>query len=357
MAQTSQRRRLVPKAAIIASVVIVILAGTAVVASLMVTRSRLVEVPAVTGLPASAAQDTIEAEGLVYELGGTRVSPTVPSGQVISQDPDPGALLDPGSVVRVVLSVGPQTFKVPDLVGTSVEGARDALSALGLTVVVEAVSSDTTETIVLEMYPAPGSSVSPGDEIRLSVPGGSDRSDVLLPYDLTGMTVLLDPSPAPAGSDTDASMEVARRLQALFVAAGAEVTSTRPPAGAPSSPDRVTAAGSSTADILVGIDIGVSGQGGLRVLYQPQTDGGAREAASMRYAQAITRAASLPTLVVREPAPVSDAVLSAFPGPGVRIEIGDASVDADRALFRDPSWADQVARAIYRGVGPTLSDT
>lgn len=346
-----------PKAAIIASVVIVALISSAVVASLMVARSRLVEVPAVTGLPASAAQDTIEAEDLIYELGGTRVSPTVPSGQVITQDPEPGTLLDPGSVVSVVLSVGPQTFKVPDLIGTSVEGARDALSALGLTVVVESVSSDTTQTIVLEMYPAPGSSVSPGDEIRLSVPGGSDRSDVLLPYDLSGMTILLDPLPAPAGSEMDASMEVARRLQALFEAAGAEVTSTRPPAGTPAPPDRATTAGSSTADILVGIDIATGGQGGIRVLYPPQGDGGAHEAPSMQYALAITRAASLPTLVVREPAPVGDPILAAFPGPGVRVEIGDASVDADRVLFRDPTWADQVARAIYRGVGPALSDT
>lgn len=355
MTQTPHRRRLVPRAAIVASVVIVFVISAAVAASLMVARSRLVEVPAVAGLPAKAAQQTIESEGLVYELGGTRVSPTVPSGQVITQDPDPGTLLDPGSVVTVVLSVGPQTFKVPDLIGSSLDGARDALTALGLTVVVESVSSDTTETVVLEMYPAPGAPVSPGDEIRLSVPGGSDQADVLLPYDLTGKTVLLDPSPAVPGADVDAGMEVSRRLQALFEAAGAEVASTRSGPGGPEPTDRVTTAGSSGADIVVGIDVATAGDGGLRVLYLPAGGDAAREAASKAYAQSITRAASLPTLVVREPAPSDDPVLAAFPRTGVRVEIGATSVDADRALFRDPNWADQVARAIYRGVGPALS--
>ncbi len=355
MTHTTHRRRLVPRAAIIASIIIIALIASAVAASMMVARSRLVAVPGVTGLPAEVARETIEAEGFVYELESSRVSATVPSGQVITQRPEPGTLLDPGSSVRVVLSVGPQTFKVPDLVGTSLEGARDALTALGLTVVVEAVSSETTVPVVLEMYPASGAPVSPGDEIRLSVPGGSKDADVLLPYDLTGITVLLDPLPAAEGADIDPAMEVARRLQSLFEAAGAEVVSTRP-LGASAAPDRVAIAAASTADILVGLDVGTAGEGGLRVVYGAADVGDGRQASSHAYAQAITRAASLPTLVVREPAPSEDAVLRAFPGVGVRVEIGDSSVEADRALFRDPSWADQVARAIYRGLGPAVSD-
>lgn len=354
MAQTSRRRRLVPRAAIIASIVIVLLITAATVASVTVARSRLVKVPAVAGLPASAAQETIEAGGLAYELSGTRVSSTVPSGQVITQDPEPGTLLDPGAVVSVVLSVGPQTFEVPDLVGSSLDGARDALSALGLTVVVESVSSETTEAVVLEMYPAPGAAVSPGDEVRLSVPGNAERTGVLLPYDLSGTSVLLDPLPAGAGSDTDAAMEVARRLQALLEAAGAAVSTTRSPGAVPTPADRTASAAASAADILIGIDVGRGGSGGLRVLYTQATDG--QVAADSRvYALAITRAASLPTLVVGEPAQVSDNVLGAFPGAGVRVIIGDSSNEADRALFSDPAWADQVARAIYRGVGPALS--
>lgn len=354
MAETSHRRRLIPRAAIIASAVIVLLLVAATVASISVARSRLVKVPAVAGLPAAAAQETIEAEGLAYELSGTRVSSTVPSGQVITQDPEAGTLLDPGALVSVVLSVGPQTFEVPDLVGSSLEGARDALTALGLTVVVESVSAETTEAVVLAMYPAPGASVSPGDEVRLSVPGTTERTDVLLPYDLSGTSVLLDPLPAGTGSQTDAAMEVARRLQALLEAAGAKVTTTRSAGVVPTPADRTASAAASAAEILIGVDVGKGGTAGVRVLYA-QGAGGEVAADSKEYALAITRAASLPTLVVGEPAPVADNVLAAFPGAGVRVIIGDSTSEADRALFADPAWADQVARAIYRGVGPALS--
>lgn len=356
MAATSHRRRLIPKAAIIASAVIVLVIAGAITASVLVARSRLVEVPRVEGLPGEVAEETLASEGLTYALGGTRVSVDVPAGQVISQDPAAGALVDPGTVVTVVLSVGPQSFQVPDLVGSSVDGARDALTALGLKVVTEAVSAETTEAIVLEMFPAPGSRVSPGDEIRLSVPGGSGEGEVLLPYDLSGMTVLLDPAPVPGGVTADVTMEVGRRLQSLLEAAGATVVTTRAVTGETTAEWRTSSAAASTADLMIGIDVG-DGPGGVTVYHAGSSADAQYELSSRKYAQAVTRAATLPTLAVNETGPTDDGVLAAFPGTGIRVQLGAASSAADRALFADPAWADQVARAIYRGIGPLLSDS
>lgn len=356
MANASHRRRLVPKAAIVASAVIVVLIAGAITASVLVARSRLVEVPAVEGLPGEVAEETLGAEGLQYQLDGTRVSVDVPAGQVISQDPPEGAMVKPGSVVKVVLSVGPQSFEVPDLVGSPVDGARDALTALGLNVVTEAVSAETTAAIVLEMYPAPGSRVSPGDEIRLSVPGGSGETDVLLPYDLTGVAVMLDPAPAPQGVSGDVTMEVSRRLRSLLEAAGATVTTTRAPAGETTIEWRMSSVQSSTADILIGIDVGATGSPGITVYHLGPAADAQHELSSLKYAQAVTRAATLPTLTVNETGPVEDQVLGVFSGTGIRVRLGVADSPSDVALFADPAWADQVARAIYRGVGPTLED-
>ncbi|MDZ4178306.1 MAG: hypothetical protein U1E29_03585, partial [Coriobacteriia bacterium] len=95
------------------------------------------------------------------------------------------------------------------------------------------------------------------------------------------------------------------------------------------------------------------GEPGLKVFHLPGGDT-AREAASLAHARAITRAASLPGLVVLEPSVTNDAVLGAFAGPGVRVVVGSTSADSDRARFADPAWSDQVARAIYRGVGTVL---
>lgn len=346
----ARRPRLVPKTAIIAGVVIVVLVVTAVVAAVMVTRSRLVAVPDVAGLSAEDAKHAITEAGLTYELGGTRVSTSVSSGRVIEQKPAAKILVDPKTAVSVVLSVGPQTFVVPDLIGVAVESARETLLSLGLKVVTESVSVETTSPAVLEMFPAPGSSVSAGDEIRLVVPGGAEKNDVLLPYDLQGLTVLLDPMPAP-GLQPDVPMEVARRLEALLEAAGATVTTTRSAAEPLPSPEvRQQLALTSSARLLIGIDLGSSGTPGMRVYHLPPGDG-ERSADSIGYAQSITRAANLPGLSVNEPQVSSDAVLSAFRHAGVRVSLADSTVEADRARFADPTWADQMARAIYRGVG------
>lgn len=357
MTSSSHRRRLVPKAAIIAAVVIVLVIAGAVTASVLVANSRLVTVPGVEGLPGEVAEETIITEGLTFELGGTRVSVDVPAGQVISQDPPADTLVEPGAVVTVILSVGPQSFEVPDLVGSSVDGARDALVALGLTVVTESVSAETTAAIVLEMYPAPGSRVSPGDEVRLSVPGGSGEGDVLLPFDLAGATVLLDPAPVPEGVTGDVTMEISRRLQSLLEAAGAKVTTTRASSGDTTLEWRVSAAQASTADIVIGIDVAATGTPGITVYHLGAAADAQYELSSLKYAQSVTRAATLPTLTVNATGPAEEPVLTAFPGTGIRVQVGAADASSDAALFADPSWADQVARAIYRGVGPALEDS
>jgi hypothetical protein len=356
MAETPHRPRLIPQTTIIAAAVIVVLIAGAIGASFLVSRSRLLEVPDVVGLPAVAAEATVLEAGLSFRTLGTRVSLDVPAGSVISQDPPPGTTLRPGDPVGVFVSAGRQTFVVPDLIGSPVEGAREVLSALGFEVVIQMRPSDTTAAVVIEMFPAPGTAVSAGDTIRLTVPGEAADGDTLLPYDISGTSILLDPTVVDASVTSDAPMEVARRLRALLEAAGATVTSTRPASGtAPTAEERAEAVRTSTADLFVGIDIGSSGAPGLYVLHLPEGAADAPRALSERYARSITRAATLPTLVVNEPQPSDDAILATFPGAGVRIMLGDAGVEADRARFTDPAWADQVARSIYRGIGTVLA--
>lgn len=356
MTQTSARPRLVPKTTLVAGAVILALLLTALGVAHTVSQSRLAYVPDIAGLPEDTAIALLEEAGLSARQAGTQVSVTVPVGAIISQNPAPETRLEPGSTVRYVISAGPQAFVVPDLIGSPLQGAKDVLSALGFSVVVETVPSvETTEAIVLEMFPAPGSSVSVGDEIRLVVPGESSTEDVLLPYDLAGVSVLLDPATAPAGLAADAPMEVARRLRALLEAAGASVAVTRgSPSAAPSQEAREASATASPAQVFVGIDVGNRGVAGITVFHLP-TEEGDRGIVSLRYARAVTRAASLPDLVVSEPAPSDDPVLLSFAGAGIRVVLGDAAVPADTARFSDPAWADQVARSIYRGLGTTLA--
>lgn len=354
MTTAPHRPRLVPKTTIIAAVVIVVLIAGSFGVAYLVSRSNLIAVPDVTGLPENTAVALLEDAGFVAERTGTRVSVSIPVGAVLEQDPPSDTLLAPGATVRFIVSAGPQAFVVPDLIGSPVQGAEDVLTALGFDVVIEKVSSETTAAVVLEMFPAPGASVSVGDEIRLIVPGDESSSDVLLPYDLSGVSVLLDPQPVPAGTTPDAPLEVARRLRSLFEAAGATVVTTRPDPGVVPTPEsRESSASASAADLFVGIDVGTGGTPGLVVRHLP-SDQGDRGIESLRYARAITRSATLPGLVVQEPTQAIDTVLLAFPRVGVRVLVGDMNAPDDQQRFADPAWADQVARAIYRGVGTVL---
>jgi serine/threonine-protein kinase len=328
----------------------------AVTASVLVARSRLVEVPDLAGLTTDAARRVVEAEGLLLEVAGTQVSVKVPEGCVVTQEPPAGTTLKRGMTVRVFVSAGPQTVTLPDLVGTPLDDATAQLQDLGLEVSVQRVSSEITATVVLEMYPAPGALVSAGDVVRLTVPGNGATSDVLLPYDFTGVAVVIDPSPLRAADGSDVCMDVARRLQSLLVASGATVTFTRTANDTTSTPlARSSVANGSGAGVLVGIDLGRSGVPGIRALYQPAVPGDpARSEESVKLAQAITRAARLPGFVVNEPAETTDVVAAGFRGVAVRVTVADRASESDRARMLDPAWADVVARAIYRGLASHL---
>ena len=346
------RRSLVPRSALVAAAVVVLLAGAGVAASVYVAGSRLVEVPVVTGLRQANAQVALDQRGFEAAITG-QVSVDVPAGRVISQDPAAGTRAKRGSVVDLVVSVGRQTFTVPDLVGRPLQEAREDLAELGLQVEIATVSSEATSTVVLEMYPAPGAVVSLGDTVRLTVPGASPSSTVLLPFDLDGLVVAVDPAPFADTGTPDVAMDVARRLRSLLEASGARVIVTRTATDtAPTPPARLAKARASGATVLVGVDIGTEGVPGLTALHLgDQQDDPARGEASVLLADAITRAARIPGLMVNEPKASTDAVLVGFPGVGVRVIIADADAAADAARISDPDWADEAARAIYRGIG------
>jgi len=93
-----------------------------------------VEVPDVIGLPQADAQTTITGAGLVAGTVTTQNSDTVAAGAVISQDPFGGLLVTLGSAVDLLVSLGPQTTVVPDVVGLAQASAESAITAVALTV-------------------------------------------------------------------------------------------------------------------------------------------------------------------------------------------------------------------------------
>ncbi len=95
----------------------------------------------------------------------------VKGGFVISQDPQPGARLERGRPVNLVVSKGPQIIEMPLLIGRSLADARRALQELGVTLreVTTVPSSDLEPGIVVDQNPPARTKIRPQEAVTVSV--------------------------------------------------------------------------------------------------------------------------------------------------------------------------------------------
>jgi beta-lactam-binding protein with PASTA domain len=126
-----------------------------------------VEVPDVRGRPAAEARATLEALGFRVREE-ERYSDTVEVGLVIDTVPGPGDLARRGASVTLVVSLGPETFPMPDVVGMPTREAKEHLEGLGLKVHVERLSDFSGELVLLQFPPA-GTPVRRGDRVTIYV--------------------------------------------------------------------------------------------------------------------------------------------------------------------------------------------
>lgn len=126
-------------------------------------RGRVVTMPSVIGLSASAAQRALGTHGLQLRVAD-RVYSSLPVNSVVRQSPPSGEQVKIGQDAHVVLSLGPQMASVPSLEGASMRAARIALLQAGMQLgeVSEIYLPDSEPDKVLRQSPPPGTSaVSP----------------------------------------------------------------------------------------------------------------------------------------------------------------------------------------------------
>ena len=132
---------------------------------------KQVAVPPLVGLTLAAAAQRIAAKGLEYNA--TEEESDRPAGEVISQSPDAGTKVDPGSTIEMVVSSGqPDTsVTVPSVVGKTQSEAESMLTGLGLVVTVQ--DQDTTiepqDGRVIDQSPDSGTSLPAGSQIVITV--------------------------------------------------------------------------------------------------------------------------------------------------------------------------------------------
>ncbi|PPF18711.1 Stk1 family PASTA domain-containing Ser/Thr kinase [Rathayibacter sp. AY1D7] len=168
-------------AVIVAALVIWVL--TLQPASTLPSQSR--EVPTLTETTYDSAQSTLTELDLVPSQVA-EYSSTVPEGEVIRTDPGSGTIVAPETVIRIVVSQGPQPVAVPDTVGQNLAEAIDALTAVGFVEGSQTRENSPTVPgdVVLSASPGAGQQVAPGTPVDLTVSSGQ----VTLP-DLVGTSL------------------------------------------------------------------------------------------------------------------------------------------------------------------------
>ena len=163
---------------------------------------ELPTVPDVVGLGADEAAQTLDDAGFSVQRQD-EPSGSVEAGIVISTDPVAGTEAVEGTTVLIVVSAGPATVAVPDVVGATVADAQAAIEEAGLIAVVEERADDDVEAgLVIETNPRAGVEVAPGTEVVTVVSTGPE--DVEVP-DLLGLTV---DEAAPVVEESGLAIEV-----------------------------------------------------------------------------------------------------------------------------------------------------
>jgi beta-lactam-binding protein with PASTA domain len=145
----------------------------------------LIEVPSWAGVPLEEALAGIVEIGLTLGEIDSVKHPTTPEGTVFGQSPLPGQRAEPGGLVRLALSTGPQLYTIPDLSGLEGDQAIAILEASGFGVQVDTVESRETTGTVLGTEPPPGERVALPQDVRITVSLGPPT--VLVPA-LIGLT-------------------------------------------------------------------------------------------------------------------------------------------------------------------------
>ncbi len=136
--------------------------------------ARYTTTPAVLGLDKAAASATLDKSGLDAVVGDPAFSETVTPGLVVATDPKPGGKVRNGGSVTLLLSAGPERYKVPPLEGLTEDEAQDALAATKLAFDVSTLQYSETvpEGQVIKTSPAAGTELKPDAQVNLVLSQG-----------------------------------------------------------------------------------------------------------------------------------------------------------------------------------------
>ena len=160
----------------------------------------LVQVPNIVSMTEDEARKVLAKLGLKLAVSSSIAVNSVPAGVILSQDPNEHATLVPGGTVMVDLSAGAAAIEVPQVVGQSLDAARQTLANAGLSIgnVVQAAVPDQPPGTVVSQTPGAFARVSEGAVIDLVVSAGASPGESSAPA--PGETKPAETKPGARGS-------------------------------------------------------------------------------------------------------------------------------------------------------------
>jgi eukaryotic-like serine/threonine-protein kinase len=157
---------------------LVLIAGAAyLLPRLFESPPEQVATPNVIGKTENAARAAIGDAGLAVGTIDRENSDSVPSGRVISQDPDVDTFVDPDSRVDLVISLGEAQVAVPSVVGLDKDNAQRQLESAPYHFVVKLQEEDSDEPAdqVLRTQPPANAQINPGSDITVFYSDGPEQ--------------------------------------------------------------------------------------------------------------------------------------------------------------------------------------
>lgn len=129
-------------------------------------------------------------------------------GYVLDQDPQPGARVERGRAISLIVSKGPQRLEMPSLVGRPLTDARRILEGLGVTLadVRTTTSPDMESGIVIDQSPRPGTQIRAQDRVTVTVSVRPGQETT--PPEQPVVTAQVQPPPGPDEKLTNVQVTV-----------------------------------------------------------------------------------------------------------------------------------------------------
>lgn len=153
---------------------IVVLGLVAVVGGWWFGVGRYTVAPRLVNMPRAAAEAQAARAGFTLAYGTGRFDEKVAKDVVLAQDPPSSTRIIKGGKITLILSLGPERYTIPDVVGKTFDLAQLDLQKAKLTVVraPDRFDDNLPAGVVLDVNPKVGTQVKPGDKVTVTVSKG-----------------------------------------------------------------------------------------------------------------------------------------------------------------------------------------